>query len=792
MNAPGRILEELELRPFLVAAPPLMAGLLLASARDFHPVLAPAALALALVALLLALRHRRSAALKLLLASAVAFSAGAWRQELWERVPADDVSLRTARDPVEVTGRVVEPPRRFPSLRDVSERHQPRGGAFLLDVEDVAGRPASGRLRVQYYGPDVALGGGETVSLKGRIRPVAPASNPGVYDRAAAMRREGVGAVLTIQEGPRVVREAPLMSPARWLASTRARLAALLSAHARPEVASLQAALLLGSREDLPPSFSESLQRTGTAHFLAISGFNLVLVLAIFWTVLVLLGVGGRAMHLSLLVLLLGYTAMTGWQVSVVRAFLMSATVLAANLAWRRADSVNSLSLAAVVILLADPAQLFDAGFQLSFAAVAGILAISPVFHDFLARPDFGPAPGRWMSLARQARGALAVSLGAWLATAPIVLGTFNLVTPVILVANLALAPLITIQCALGIATLPLAAALPPAADAVGWASTGVYLATEWIAALLVRLPASYVFTPGFGLAGAALFYGSLALWTWGARVRPNRLRPWAAPLFAVALAFPPLASPPPAEAIFGLIDVGRGSCGYLRAADGRVTVFDCGSLSTRDPGATIAAPVLWSRGVSRVHTLVLSHPDADHVNGARSLIERMRVLRLVIPPRFEEAEPELVAFARGRGLEVVVSKAGTSLPDLEILGPPDPASAPGRWPANELSLVVRVRTPHGAILVPGDIQDQGTAALLASGAELGSRLLVLPHHGRFHGLHAALAEAVAPEICLVTGAEEDASPEVLRGLGRVLTTGERGWIEIRLGPDGPSPASYK
>ena len=763
--------EALRRRPFLVVAAPLAAGIALSEAIPGSSLFWPSLIAVPIVVILFGRRP--------LAWAVIGLAAGTARGE-WSQVrPPTDVRFLERELDARVAGKV----------RDAPRFYSPTSGSFSLEIEsiEVDGRPTNwtGGVRVQFYRALPPLTGGETISVEGRLRPLQRPTNPGVFDRAAALERDGLGATLTTSRPVIVLAPASPFRLATWTDRTRNALRNLLARHAPPEVAALQAALLLGCREELPPDLTTALQRTGTAHFLAVSGFNLVIVLVIFWFLLLACGVRGPAMPAALLAILLVYTALTGWQVSVVRAFLMSAAVLAARLAWRRSDVVNSLCLAALAILLWDPNQLFDTGFQLSFAAVLGIVGIGPVYHDFLAPPP-GPArPPLVNWLGRQARGGLAVSIGAWLATAPIVLATFNLATPVILGANLALCPLVTAQSYLALASLPLAAIFPPGATAAGALATGVYEATSWSADALTRLPGAYLFLPSLPPWAVAAYYGALALWTWRSRVAPDRKKPWLCSLFALALALPPLAFTTPDFPVFGMMDVGRGSCAYLRTPDGGTVAFDCGSLSYRDPGALVAGPVLWSQGVSRVHTLVLSHQDSDHINGARSLIERLGVRRIVVPPGFDTS-------AFGHDLEVIVATRGTAVPGLEILGPPPGAD---RWPANERSLVVRISTSRGRILIPGDIEELGTRALLDSGVDLRADVLVLPHHGKRQDLHRELIAAVAPRIVLVSAPVGYASPEVLdhaRSVAFVYQTGVAGLIEVELRPDGPDVRPFR
>src|SRR5258705_3929705 len=179
------------------------------------------------------------------------------------------------------------------------------------------------------------------------------------------------------------------------------------------------------------------------------------------------------------------------------------------------------------------------------------------------------------------------------------------------------------------------------------------------------------------------------------------------------------------------------------------------------------------TRGVPLDHALVLTRAYADNVNGARRHIERMRVARLFVPIGFNHP---VLDFARLRGMEIIFADRGRTMPGLEILGPPPGADA--TWPINDRSLVVRATTPGGSILVPGDIEELGTRALLDSGAGLSADLFVLPHHGKRQDLHGELIEAVSPRLVVASAPEGYASREVLdrpRRTADVYQTGVTG-----------------
>lgn len=716
-------------RPLVPLAAGFLAGI--AGARGVDPPwLVPAAAAL-LSGAALAFVPRRFPAIATALFGA---SLGTLRQEAAE-----------LRDPIplsdSVEGIVAGPPRLYRTL-DEPDGAPPDRAAFVV-----------GRVQVRAFGRDVPLIGGERVRVRGPMKRPRPATNPGQFDYGAWLRDQGIDATLTLEE-LEILKGPPAWSRARaWVRS-------LFDRGLRPEVGAFCAAIVLGRREPLPDDLVRNFQRTGTAHVLALSGQNLVIVLAAFWTLLTLLGVTGRAQAFLLLGILGIYVLLTGLEVSVIRSFLMVAAFFGADLLWRRRDALSALAAAALLLAAIDPAQVADLGFQLSFAAVLGLSLVAPAFSVL-------PAPGgrAWDRLRR----ALAASLAAWLATAPIVLEAFNLLTPVIVAANLVIVPLMTVQFGIGLAHLALAPL--GLGSLTGMAAGTAFDLLRMVSDFLGSLPFSHAYGPSPGPAIVAGYYAGLGAWALWCRRSP---RPWKA-LGAAALVLPlglsgPLRYRAPEGVFFAALDVGRGSCAYLEWPDGRNLMVDCGSLDLRDPGASIAARYLWQRGVRTLDTLVLTHPDADHVNGARSVLELLRVRRLVVTRAFE-------GLSWPAGIEVVVAERlhePVRLDRMEILGPPAWKKFGRPAPANETSIVLRA----GDVLFPGDVQDRGVEELLAL-PDLQARLLVMPHHGKYFERHEEFVRRVAPEAVVVSAPEGYYSPRVVQALPvPVFMTGREGCVE--------------
>ena len=218
-------------------------------------------------------------------------------------------------------------------------------------------------------------------------------------------------------------------------------------------------ALTLGYKEDLDPEVKQRFQASGAAHVLAVSGLHTGV---IYGLLLLIVTLGGRFKPLyeerwarwGISLLIIGvmwfYAWLTGMTPSVVRAVLMVTIVEIARMAHRRAVSLNTIAAAAVIILLARPADLWSVSFQLSFTATAAIVLMASSMERFLHRQEWKSKALSWVV------GMIIVSLAAQIGTLPITMYNFGQVSSYFLLTNLIVLPLATILVPLGLVTMAL------------------------------------------------------------------------------------------------------------------------------------------------------------------------------------------------------------------------------------------------------------------------------------------------------------------------------------------------
>lgn len=418
---------------------------------------------------------------------------------------------------VALTGRVVEAP-------------IPRGGRVeaVLEVEAIGDVESPGeraplaepRPRVLLRAPTVRAGYGDRIETRGRL--ARPRSRPG-WPFADILARRGIHWVVDTG-GVRVI-EPSSGSLLGVLMGVRGSFEANTRAILPEPQASLVAGIVFGAQVGLPPDLKAAMSATGTSHLTAVSGANVAIVAGAL-TVLAGRFLGRAPAALVAAVGVWLYTLLVGAPPSAVRAATMASFALAAYGLGRQPDAIVGLVVAVALLLGWDPGLASDLGFQLSVTATAGLILLSPSIERRLA----------W--LPRQLRGHLAVGIAAQAATLPILLGTFQRLSPISLPANVVAAPLISPIMALG-AALAALGFLPGIGDLLGWAVWAPASALLWVIEQAARLPGA---TIAVGRAPAWLpfvWYAGLGCWaaSGSSDARALGLRPGWLRTAAVALA---------------------------------------------------------------------------------------------------------------------------------------------------------------------------------------------------------------------------------------------------------------
>jgi competence protein ComEC len=720
-----------------------------------------------------------------------------------------------------VVGRVVTTPVERPGVRrNPFLPYDPPGRTqFVLAAEEfrTVAPPAAttGQVRISIEAVGLGLPLGSRVQVTGRLyRPRGP-QNPGEPDWARWSQRQGLDAGMVVESAAHLVvlPEPPgvwhrLVSRVRQTA--RALLLDTYADHDAEAEARLLDTMVLGQRRAADEQLNEAFLRAGALHFLAVSGFNVnLLAVSAWWLARRLLRRGPALSAAAALVAILLFALVTEPNSPVLRATVVGVIATLGSLLRRALCRVNALALAAVVVLLANPLELFRAGFQLSFVQVLAFIVVLPVVWRRLSgrTTDDAPPPDAgnlrqliWRCVWRWCWGLLATCVVAWLISLPLTLRHFGYLTPWGWLGSFVLSPFVTVNVVLSFLTMMANAVLPVVG---GWLATPLRWSVDavfWVVGLFPRLPATVINCPTPPLWFVAATY---------AVVLACVLRRWPGKRLAVLALFvawgawlwwPNLARRP--DFSLHVLAVGNGSAMIFTTPEKRTLVIDAGTDTNSDAGETVAQ-ALQTLGLRRVGLALVSHANFDHYSGLPTLMQRVAVgrwatnyhfarrdwadsplrrLQSLLPPRTRP--PEVLPLGDHVSLGVA---------QIEVLWPPAEA---GRFRRdNDTSLVFRLHVFDRSILFTGDIEREALGILTARHAageiDLHANVLVAPHHGAVIKPHTAeFVAAVAPEHILVSARTPRPKlttlvQETLPGGCQVWQTGVLGALVVRISPTG-------
>ena len=587
-----------------------------------------------------------------------------------------------------------------------------------------------------------------------------------IYSEAKLVRGNMIELEASFEEAGRNARDAFLLKPKGEISilseplgqlaffnELRANYVALLSG-VTPDSKVLVAGLAMGEIADLSEELEEQMRSVSLTHLVAVSGANCAIVVGMVYLICVRLRLGRTGRTVVSLASLVGYVMLVGPDPSVLRAAVMTASVIVMVALGRRTWALNALAIAAIVLLIADPWLAVEYGFGLSVLATSGILLLAPAMTEKL----YAKMP---MPLAL----GLSVTLSAQILCLPLLLQLQPGLPTYSVIANLLAGPMVAPVTVLGILAVVLTPILPWLVGPITWlASLGTFV-IEMVAIFFAELP--IVYFPWVTGLSATILSGLLILMV-SAWLRSNlpRLRQ-ASVAGLVIVAVATLSVPAASEILPGnwplsdwevvACDVGQGDALVIRSL-GRIAVIDVGK------DEELIDTCLSELGVRTIDLLVLTHFDFDHVGGLSGALGGRTVSNAIVSgfPDDRPATKSSLDQLKEIGSQVMIAEPtiGGSLGEFgwRVLAPTKTASE--AKDSNDASVTMVFRSSELDLVLLGDLGAEGQERVARSvmqviGSSKNPLILKVSHHGS-NDQSATFHQQLDPDLALISVGSEN------------------------------------
>ena len=764
--------------------------------------------------------------------------------------------ISTERIPIRLRGVVISPPvNKFvqtPLLSSIKYRKEM--STFLLRTEAIEGtsdenavggtmlrewRNISGTVKVNIYPTQreerapvdkrrylsEKLKYGDEIEFTGNISIPSTSRNSGQFDyqnylKKQTPRVEAIASVVSL-DNIKIISECHGNPFYTFVYGLKRKLNTVIEKNVKKESVPLVSSILLGDREKVPENLMDGFLKTGTIHFLAISGLHVgILVLSLHY-LLRLFRLNTRYLAMVIILIVFFYAAITGMKPPILRAGIMVTMYYGAFIISRRWDLQNSIAAAVFIILLMNPSDLFNIGFQLSVLAVLGIIYTSSRLENFFWKSTLlveklqakEERSEIWLLLTIYCRKTFCVSLSAWIAVMPLIAYYFHIVTPLTVFLNIIIFPLVWLILVGGFVILITGLVYPMLATPFAWLVSYSGVTLENLILLFSRNFQTF-------------FYASTPLWIWIVIyyliaiifILRERINIKFAHMIIVTLAilniFVLSGLPGRNQDCLKLtcFDVRHGASFFIQFPNGKNMLFDSGTKGNYDVGKFVVSPFLWRQGIKKIDTVVISHEHDDHCNGIPSIINRFSVGNIFVSKFLLQSRNRvelLSTFAEKRIKTGLLAKGqeikGYEPAKIRVLNPPDKDVLRNKGilvdniSINDSSNVLLIEYLGYRILLCADIGERGIEMLLSgdgnSDVDISSDIMQVPHHGGFIVNTGDLVKSVKPAYAILNGLAKDISASTIEDYQKygvsLHKTHENGAVTFTINREGVKVSTF-
>ncbi len=628
-----------------------------------------------------------------------------------------------------------------------------KGKSLLLDSDFICNiKEKNAKLLDKLYDK---IGVGNYVRIKGTINRARDERNPGEFDYYKYLQSKEISALVYSGNA----RDIKIVSNntsylKNLIFKTRKAISGSIDKLYNKKTSGLLKGLLLADRSEIDYRVKESFINSGVIHVLAVSGLHVGFIVLIFYLLFSRASIYPRT--ILTIIGLIAFLLITNNPPSVFRATIMAVVMLLVFLSNRNYNAVNSLAIAALILLIIEPAEVFNPGFQLSFSAVLSILVLYPLFQEKIRAFGIQNNSLKYMLLF------IAVSFSAQLGTLPFTLIYFNKLSVISLLANLFVIPIIGLIISLGILSLVVGTFWTW--GALIFSSTNM-LSVDilfYIVELLGEFKFSHLFIREFSVQDALIYYLFFLVFIFSLKRFSNSFALLIAAVVIIGNSIVYLQLDdhellPDGELSVFMIDIGQGDGILIKFPNNKYGLIDAGNATpTFDNGERVIAPLLKRLGINKIDYGFISHVDSDHYKGFLYLIANGFISKVYKPQLdtslSKDVKLEKLIHINNVDLEYYSNKI-IDFGNARIYVLNDSTDlAYKNFDTNNKSGVFKIVHGDNKFLFVGDAEKRAERLLVKSyGNFLDVDVLKVGHHGSKTSSSKQFLEFVKPEIALIS-----------------------------------------
>ncbi|HAA24714.1 MAG TPA: DNA internalization-related competence protein ComEC/Rec2 [Ruminiclostridium sp.] len=622
---------------------------------------------------------------------------------------------------------------------------------------------------------------GRHVQISAVLNKPARARNPGGFDYAAYLFSKRFAAYASVDADDIFFSKEMKRLPVKTFSvNARNYINGALYNTLSAEKAALMSAMLTGSKDSLDVNIENAFRASGLMHLLAVSGTHIAFLLFPVLWLFRALGFNRRAAAIASIPLIIVYCVITGFTASVLRASIMAVIVLVGKILDRKAELINSIAIASLLILIVNPFMLFDSGFQLSVGAASGL--------GILYKRVFGCIPDKTPLFIRKAvSGTIAAQAGIL----PVIARYFSKLSVISVLSNLFVVPLTGAAMVFGFIVVILYGIYDMLAVYAGFVLQSILHVILVVADTFASIPWAEIHAHHWRLSWCVIYYAFLVVsGVYGLAFFIRYRKGVAAAAFVIGAVLV-IQGFVPGNLKLVFIDVGQGDSALIRSPEGKYILVDGGgSYSEKETGYTgrqVLIPVLMHEGVSRLDHVIVSHAHADHMSGVLTLIGLFPVKSVGLPfySGVYEDFSELINACNEKNIEIRLYKRGDTVridskTEFIIMNPDEDINYKGNL--NNSSLSGMLCYKQFRVLFTGDIEGEVEYSFLSGNDEVDCSVLKVAHHGGKNSTSDQFLKRVNPEAAVISVGSNSFGHPSREVLDRLYSAGAKVYITKKHG----------